>query len=256
MQHPGLAVRKRLEAARVGGARVREHVTGDRPKQERRHPGPIGSRDVKERREHGRRRPVHLAQPWLRDDIAGLSACVAADGSRRRFVFRGCCPGGIADRAPCFQPGERPDHCLLLAAWMSPDGPRQTTLTGPGMKPTMPRQRSGSHQRQPPGQPPSQLLPQAACYPEPGRPPELAPNCSVARAGGCPVRSVAGHVVTREAPAPVAMAVEDVPEVSEDLEGNRPAKAPPRCPGCRVHAPRASLRQATSSRAGLPGRVT
>src|SRR5262249_41923167 len=47
-----------------------------------------------------------------------------------------------------------------------------------------------------------------------------------------------GHMVTREAPAPVAMAVEDVPEVSEDLEENRAAKAPPRCPGCRVHSSR------------------
>jgi hypothetical protein len=47
-----------------------------------------------------------------------------------------------------------------------------------------------------------------------------------------------GHVVTREAPAPVAMAVEDVPKVSEDLEGNHAAQAPPRCPGSGVHASR------------------
>src|SRR5215472_12218995 len=41
--------------------------------------------------------------------------------------------------------------------------------------------------------------------------------------------------MTGEASATVAMAVEDVPEVSEDLEGDPTAKAPPRCPGCRVH---------------------
>jgi hypothetical protein len=56
-------------------------------------------------------------------------------------------------------------------------------------------------------------------------------DLQVSDIGGC-----GGHMVPREAPAPVAMAVEDVPEVSEDLEGNRPAKTPPRGPGCRVHA--------------------
>src|SRR5215472_3354838 len=44
-----------------------------------------------------------------------------------------------------------------------------------------------------------------------------------------------GHVMTGEAPAPVAMAVDDVPQVSEDLEGDPTAKAPPRGPGCRAH---------------------
>jgi hypothetical protein len=44
-----------------------------------------------------------------------------------------------------------------------------------------------------------------------------------------------GHVMTGKAPATVAMAVKDVPDVSDDLEGDPSAKAPPRCPGCRVH---------------------
>ena len=48
--------------------------------------------------------------------------------------------------------------------------------------------------------------------------------------GGC-----RGHVMACEAPAPMAMAVEDVPEVSEDLEGDPTAKASPRCPRCRIH---------------------
>src|SRR5215469_2346349 len=51
----------------------------------------------------------------------------------------------------------------------------------------------------------------------------------------CDTGGGGGHVMTGEAPATVAMAVEDVPEVSEDLEGDPTAKAPPRCPGCRVH---------------------
>jgi hypothetical protein len=106
MQHPGLAVRKGLEAARVGGVRVYERVTGDRPKQERRDPDPIGSLEVKERHEPGRRRPVFLGQPWLGDDIAKLSAYVAAGGSLRRPGFRVRTQGAIADRAPCFMPGE------------------------------------------------------------------------------------------------------------------------------------------------------
>jgi hypothetical protein len=42
-------------------------------------------------------------------------------------------------------------------------------------------------------------------------------------------------VMACEAPAPMAMAVEDVPEVSEDLEGDPSAKASPRCPRCRIH---------------------
>src|SRR5215472_17696303 len=49
------------------------------------------------------------------------------------------------------------------------------------------------------------------------------------------IGSCGGHVMACEAAAPVAMAVEDVPEVSEDLEGDPTAKAPPRSPGCRVH---------------------
>src|SRR5580704_16598556 len=106
MQHPGLAGRKRLEAARVGGVRVYERVTGDRAEQERSDPDPIRSLEVKERHEPSRRRPVFLGQPWLRDDIAKLSACVAADGSLRRPGFRVCTQGAIADRAPCFMPGE------------------------------------------------------------------------------------------------------------------------------------------------------
>jgi hypothetical protein len=42
-------------------------------------------------------------------------------------------------------------------------------------------------------------------------------------------------VMACEAPAPMAMAVEDVPEVSEDLEGDPTAKASPRFPRCRIH---------------------
>src|SRR5262249_50087433 len=66
------------------------------------------------------------------------------------------------------------------------------------------------------------------------------------------IGSCGGHVMACEAAAPVAMAVEDVPEVSEDLEGDPTAKAPPRCPGCRVHVlspPRGRLCL------GAPGRV-
>jgi len=42
--------------------------------------------------------------------------------------------------------------------------------------------------------------------------------------------------MTCEAPASMAMAVEDVPEVSENLKGNRSAKALSRRSGCRIHA--------------------
>ena len=56
-------------------------------------------------------------------------------------------------------------------------------------------------------------------------------DLKVSDIGGC-----RGHVMACEAPAPMAMAVEDVPEVSEDLEGDPAAKASPRCPRCRIHA--------------------
>src|SRR5215470_720890 len=79
-------------------------------------------------------------------------------------------------------------------------------------------------------------------------PPQVAiiiPDLKVGGIGGC-----GGHVVACEASASVAMAVEDVPEVSEDLEGDPTAKAPPRCPGCRVHVLAPSLRQVMHWRAG------
>jgi len=64
--------------------RVAERVAGDGPQQERRrHPDPMGLRDVEERHEHGRRLPVGLGKPWHRDDVADLAAPAFAGGSRR-----------------------------------------------------------------------------------------------------------------------------------------------------------------------------
>ena len=63
--------------------RVAERVAGDGPKYERRrHPDPMGLRDVKERHEHGRRLLVGLGMPWHRNDVADLAASAFACGSR------------------------------------------------------------------------------------------------------------------------------------------------------------------------------